>query len=140
MDLIENYLLEKNDRLYVKLDEQGYFSGITRLNPFLSDELKDYTLVNSYPCKDRNSWKAYRYINEQWILDDEKSKKINEDSSRMNESEVKNNKIFDLKKKLLDTDYIVIKISEGVANKEDYEGLLKQRQMWRNEINELMES
>ena len=47
--------------------------------------------------------------------------------------------IAELKQKLTDTDYIVIKIAEGVATWEDYPGVKEQRQQWREEINRLEE-
>lgn len=48
-----------------------------------------------------------------------------------------NNRINELKNKLLDTDYIVIKIAEKVATFEEYADTLEKRQQWRAEINEL---
>lgn len=38
---------------------------------------------------------------------------------------------------LADTDYIVIKIAEGVATWDEYPGIKEQRQVWREEINKL---
>ena len=46
-------------------------------------------------------------------------------------------RIAELKRNLADTDYIVIKIAEGVATWDDYPEIKEQRQIWRNEINEL---
>lgn len=42
-----------------------------------------------------------------------------------------------LKQNLVDTDYVIIKIAEGVATKEDYADIIAQRQVWRTRINEL---
>lgn len=42
-----------------------------------------------------------------------------------------------LKELLAGTDYVVLKIAEGVATKEDYASVLDIRQQWRAEINEL---
>ena len=42
-----------------------------------------------------------------------------------------------LKRNLAGTDYVVIKIAEGVATKDDYAEIIAQRQQWRSEINEL---
>lgn len=42
-----------------------------------------------------------------------------------------------LKQNLVDTDYVIIKIAEGVATKEDYADIIAQRQVWRARINEL---
>lgn len=42
-----------------------------------------------------------------------------------------------LKAQLEATDYIVIKIAEGVATWDEYPGIKEQRQVWREEINKL---
>lgn len=47
--------------------------------------------------------------------------------------------ITQLKQKLIDTDYIGIKIGEGVATKEEYSDKLIERATWRFRINELEE-
>lgn len=46
-------------------------------------------------------------------------------------------RIAELKQMLADTDYIVIKIAEGVATWEDYPNMKEQRQAWREEINRI---
>ena len=46
-------------------------------------------------------------------------------------------RIAELKEKLAETDYIACKIAEGVATKEEYAEAIEQRQIWREEINEL---
>ncbi len=46
-------------------------------------------------------------------------------------------KILELKKKLADTDYKLMKFMEGQLTEEEYEPIKQQRQAWRNEINEL---
>ena len=45
------------------------------------------------------------------------------------------NRIAELKKKLLDTDYVVIKIAEGAASAEEYADVIASRHAWREEIN-----
>lgn len=45
--------------------------------------------------------------------------------------------VAELKAKLSLTDYIVLKIAEGVATKEDYAKELEQREQWRERIREL---
>lgn len=49
----------------------------------------------------------------------------------------KQREIFDLKKKLADTDYIACKIAEGAATVEEYAEQIAERQTWRERINEL---
>jgi deoxyribodipyrimidine photolyase len=46
-------------------------------------------------------------------------------------------RIAELKQLLSDTDYVVIKIAEGSATKEEYADVIEQRKAWRNEIREL---
>lgn len=47
------------------------------------------------------------------------------------------NRIAQLKLNLTKTDYVAVKIAEGVATKEEYADVLEQRQAWRDEINDL---
>ena len=49
----------------------------------------------------------------------------------------KETQISELKQKLADTDYIACKIAEGAATKEEYIDLLRQREAWRKEINQI---
>lgn len=51
--------------------------------------------------------------------------------------ELKARRITDLKSELVATDYVVIKIAEGVATPEEYAEIIAQRQQWRQEINAL---
>lgn len=51
--------------------------------------------------------------------------------------ELKSRRISELKGNLASTDYVVAKIAEGVATKEDYPEVLSNRQLWRQEINDL---
>ena len=53
------------------------------------------------------------------------------------EEEIKAARIAELKANLSATDYVVIKIAEGVATKEEYADVIAQRQAWREEINQL---
>lgn len=47
------------------------------------------------------------------------------------------NRIYELKKYLSDSDYQAIKFSEGAIAEEEYAPIRAQRQAWRDEINEL---
>lgn len=53
------------------------------------------------------------------------------------ELRAKKREIAQLKRKLAETDYCVIKIAEGVATSEEYAEVLVQRQQWRARINQL---
>ena len=46
-------------------------------------------------------------------------------------------RISELKQMLADSDYVVIKIAEGVSTADDYSEILNSRKAWRAEINEL---
>ena len=46
-------------------------------------------------------------------------------------------KIKALKQQLADTDYKAIKYAEGLIDEVDYQPIRLQRQLWRNEINQL---
>ena len=50
-----------------------------------------------------------------------------------------NRQILELKQKLTQTDYIAIKISEGLLTDKEYAEVKAQRQAWRDEINRLEE-
>lgn len=53
------------------------------------------------------------------------------------EEEINQARIAELKQKLAETDYAVIKIAEGEATQDDYAEVLAQRKDWRAEINKL---
>lgn len=53
------------------------------------------------------------------------------------EQEEKLNRIFELKIKLIQTDYQAIKYAEGQISEEEYAPIKEQRQKWRDEINKL---
>lgn len=50
---------------------------------------------------------------------------------------LRQHKIQELKKLLSDTDYKAIKFAEGLLTEEEFAPIRKQRQEWRNKINEL---
>lgn len=54
---------------------------------------------------------------------------------RISDAELLKKYIDDLKKRLSDTDYVVIKIAEGVSTIDEYAGVIAERQEWRAEIN-----
>lgn len=60
-----------------------------------------------------------------------------EKSAEEKAKEENQNRIAELKQKLAETDYIVLKIAEGSATKKEYAEKIAQRQAWRTEINDL---
>ena len=116
----------KEDRLFVKhhdaveaVKEQGHYNTIREY----PNGGKDVEWIVDVPgVKARDAWDEY------------------EDILRFvpfTEFELANNRIAELKRMLQDTDYVTIKIAEGVATKEEYAEILEQRSAWRAEINEL---
>lgn len=51
--------------------------------------------------------------------------------------EAKNARIAELKRFLSESDYVIIKIAEGSATKEEYADLIANREQWREEIRKL---
>ena len=80
-----------------------------------------------------------KYINGKYIeLTKEEIQKLKAEQEAFEKTEeFKQMQIAELKQKLVDTDYAVIKIAEGSATKEEYSEIIKKRQMWREEINKL---
>lgn len=62
------------------------------------------------------------------------------ESTQPTSEQIKTAKISELKANLDATDYVVIKIAEGVATQDEYADVIKQRQAWRLEINKLEET
>lgn len=50
---------------------------------------------------------------------------------------IKAEEVLELKQKLVNSDYAIIKIAEGSATFEEYADLINQRKAWRLRINEL---
>lgn len=82
--------------------------------------------------KDQEHYTVSFDENKDWLVE-----ALPEKTQEELEEEQKQAKILDLKKKLAETDYVVTKIAEGVATKEDYADILTQREEWRKEIREL---
>jgi predicted S18 family serine protease len=53
------------------------------------------------------------------------------------QAEINAERISELKQLLANTDYIIIKLAEDAASREEYAEQLEQRKAWRKEINEL---
>ena len=80
-----------------------------------------------------------KYINGKYVdlTEEEIQQSINAQEEYKKSSEYKQSQITELKQKLDDTDYAIIKIAEGSATVDEYADLIEQRKVWRNEINEL---
>lgn len=55
------------------------------------------------------------------------------------DDDIMQNRLFELKSQLTNTDYQAIKFAEGVLTEEEYAPIRQQRQEWRDEVNRLEE-
>ena len=80
-----------------------------------------------------------RYENRKYVdITEEEIQQIKAEQEAYKQTpEYKQSQIAELKQKLNDTDYAIIKIAEGSATIEEYADLIEQRKIWRNEINKL---
>ena len=80
-----------------------------------------------------------RYENKKYVdlTEEEIQQSRNAQAEYEKSSEYKQLQIAELKQKLADTDYNIIKIVEGSATLSEMANIIKQRKMWRVEINEL---
>lgn len=60
-----------------------------------------------------------------------------EQEPELTEEDKTKNRIWEIKAQLAASDYVVIKIAEGVATADEYADILALRKEWRTEINEL---
>lgn len=82
----------------------------------------EYPRVKTFP---KGNISDYKYIDNEFVYDP--LPEVIDNSAR----------IAELKQNLADTDYIVIKVAEGVATWDEYPEIKEQRQAWRDEINQL---
>ncbi len=131
----------------IKLNDEGYFTGmygessskkIAKMNGILVDSLP--------PNPDTRLWPAYKLINGEWILDEEKLRIIQERISKQETIEKKYFEIEELKNKLNNTDYNAIKCLEQIIKHfetilplGEYKTIGSNRESWRKQINKLEE-
>jgi hypothetical protein len=86
---------------------------------------------------------AYKYVSENGYTIEEIEPKGEERQFKIVEipeptkEEIAQARINELKSKLQETDYVVIKIAEGEATQEKYAEVLANRKAWRAEIKDL---
>lgn len=105
--------------MYIELNDKNYCTGnFSEENIFINsveiDELPNEELKSLY------------VENNELKVDEQKAKKLYE--------------IEFLKEQLLRTDYVVIKIAEGVATKEEYKDAIEERQKIREKIKQITNS
>ena len=96
--------------------------------PFSENERIDFIVENNH-TKGFEIRETDEGLEAWGFSDDEKAEQAKE-SERLA-------RIAELKQKLAETDYIVLKIAEGSATKKEYAEKIAQRQAWRTEINDL---
>ena len=124
IDETKGYL--KNDRLFVchhapieAVEEQGHWETIAEY----PNGGKDVDWIIDVPgIEAKEAWDEYEDVL-RYILFDKK--------------ELAELKINELKRKLSETDYNILKIVEGAATLTEMAGIISQRSKWRAEINEL---
>lgn len=116
---------------YLSFDKDGYFEAVV----YSQEEKPGVPGVEAlegldvpgallHACK----WDGEKLVPDEKRLDELKAKERREQNDA---------KIEDLKSRLAETDYAVIKIAEGAATREEYADVIIQRQAWRDEINRL---
>ena len=142
---------ENKSKVYIKADEQGRIlrcdggytmSNIDNVEGWLMiDEGNGdrYNLCQSHYF-DGGLYTAdgicrYKWNGEKAVLRTEEE--LAADRAAREQREYLKNRVEELKKLLADSDYAVIKIAEGAADREQYARLIEQRQAWREEINSL---
>lgn len=127
LDFSKGYL--KEEKIFIKhhdavsaVEEQGH-----------------YEIIKEYPNGGKDA---------EWVIDVPKVEAKEaydeyEDIQRFvkfTQKELNSFRIEELKQKLNETDYCVLKIAEGSATYDDYSEIIAKRREWRKEINNLEES
>lgn len=120
---------------YLQTDENGYLQGVS-WGPE-PDGPTPLPYVESLEGLDLSGvrMRAYQWDGEKLSLDRTRLAEL-EDRERRGE---KQELIAERKAMLAATDYVVIKIAEGVALRGEYADVIAQRQRWREDINRLEE-
>lgn len=121
-----------------RFDENGYFQEIVncQLDPLESVAAgKDIYLLPgnstySEPLPEKEGFRV-KWNGSKWFWEE-----IPQPEPPTPE-QIKQNRINELKSNLYASDYAIIKIAEGAAEREEYADLIVQREAWRKEINQL---
>lgn len=127
LDFSKGYL--KEEKIFIKhhdavsaVEEQGH-----------------YEIIKEYP----NGGKDVEWIIDVPKVEAKEAYDEYEDIQRFvkfTQKELNSFRIEELKQKLNETDYCVLKIAEGSATYDDYSEIIAKRREWRKEINNLEES
>lgn len=91
---------------------------------------KGYIEISEDNLENFGTLNPLKYVNGKIQIDTEEKARIDKENAIGLE-------ISALQNNLANTDYVVIKIAEGVATEKDYADVLKDRAEWRARINEL---
>ena len=127
LDFSKGYL--KEEKIFIKhhdavsaVEEQGHYEIIKEY----PNGGKDAEWVIDVPkVEAKEAYDEYEYI-KRFI--------------KFTQKELNSFRIEELKQKLNETDYCVLKIAEGSATYDDYSEIIAKRREWRKEINNLEES
>lgn len=112
--------------------------GILENNKFLFIDDDKEKLLNTLPFIGKSESDIQEFEDEEVELAYDNSWYVKGYTPQKPQEEVNAERIEELKAKLSETDYIVIKIAEGEATQEEYAEVLTNRKAWRSEINELL--
>lgn len=137
-------------KVYIKLDEQNNIiaanssaflantNGWTEIEE--GDGDKYHHAQNNYFDKPiMNEYGVYRYKYENNAVVEKSELQIAQETDLIIADRENEIEITYLKQRLAETDYVIIKIAEGVSTAIEYADIIEQRQAWRAEINELEE-
>ena len=117
----------------LKYDKDGW---VCRREPYDLGEIDPSIIAGSLEVSDEDfnrslsapSHFKWRIVNDEMVL---------ERYEETPESEIKEIRVWELKRFLADSDYKAIKYAEGQITEEEFAPIRTQRQAWRDEINEL---
>lgn len=127
LDFSKGYL--KEEKIFIKhhdavsaVEEQGHYEIIKEY----PNGGKDVEWIIDVPkVEAKEAYDEYEYI-QRFV--------------KFTQKELNSFRIEELKQKLNETDYCVLKIAEGSATYDDYSEIIAKRREWRKEINNLEES
>lgn len=122
----------------IRLDAEGYFKKKTESSSKRIAEMNGI-LVESLPDSEERFYPAYKLINGEWILDEEKARIIQERINKQEAIEQINLEMEEIQAKLNNTDYKALKWMEGLLTDEEYNPIKEERMSLRSRYNELEE-
>ena len=142
---------ENKSKVYIKADEQNRIlrceGGYTMSN---IDNVEEWLLIDEGVGDKYNLCQSQYFDGGIYTEDglcrykwtgrsavERSEEEIAADRAAREQAEYPAQRVAELKQLLADSDYAVIKIAEGAAEREEYADLIEQRQAWRAEINGL---